>query len=352
MNSSKPVQPRFLIIKMSALGDIILSLNVARYLKQKIPGCRVEWVVEERFQELVRSSPYVDEVLPFDTKLLKKSWIKFLSALFLLKKSFLQRPYTAVFDLQGNCKSALMTLLSQSQDKVGWGRKSVAEWPNLLVTRTRIKAASNLCRGEQYLAFIYDYFRDRSTRDLSAHMLKKAHQDIALGSALNKIMICPGSNWKSKQLSEETWIEFLSQIENRYHPLFVLIGGSPQEQAFAHRLASHVPHAMVLGALPWTLWQSLMLKMNCVISVDSCALHLAGLAGVPTFSIYGPSSPEVYKPAGSQHVAYQGACPYGETFTKRCRLLRTCKTAACMKKISLDDLMKSFEGFASNLTLK
>jgi heptosyltransferase I len=346
------MHPRFLIIKMSALGDIILSLNVARYLKQKVPGCRVEWVVEGGFQELVRSSPYVDEVLPFDTKLLKKSWLKFVSALFLLKKSVFQRPYTAVFDLQGNCKSALMTLLAQGQDKVGWGRKSVAEWPNLLVTRTRIEAKPQLSRGEQYLEFIYDYFRDRSTRDLSAHMLKTTHQELSLDHAAHTIMVCPGSNWNSKQLSEETWIEFLSQIEQRYHPLFVLIGGSLQEQAFAHRLASHVPHAMVLGALPWTLWQSIMLKMNCVISVDSCALHLAGLTGVPTFSIYGPSSPEVYKPSGSQHSAYQGVCPYGETFTKRCRLLRTCKTGACMKKISLDDLMKSFEGFVSNLKLK
>jgi len=93
------------------------------------------------------------------------------------------------------------------------------------------------------------------------------------------------------------------------------------------------------------LWQALMFMIDCVIAVDSCALHLAALANIPTFSIYGPSSSKVYKPIGDKHHAYQGQCPYGEEFIKRCKRLRSCPTGACMKEISVLSLITSFKTF-------
>lgn len=336
---------------MSALGDILLSLNVARYLKKRFPGAIVDWVVEKRFQELVESSPYIDKVFSLDTKLLKTNYFEFFSALSLCRIDLNKTYYDAIFDLQGNCKSALITLLAKGIDKVGLGRRSVAEWPNLLVTSRHIEMKDGLSRAEQYLAFVQEYYADDSKLELGAHMFKKTNQEIDLGTAPIKIMVCPGSNWSNKQLSEETWIAFLQKIDALYHPMFVFIWGNAKEQEFAQKLERFFPHSVVTGALSWALWQALMMNMNCVISVDSCALHLAALAQVPTFSIYGPSSSHLYKPSGDQHVAYQGSCPYGETFIKRCRLLRTCKTAPCTKKVLADHLFISFNKFFQNIAV-
>lgn len=329
----------FLIVKMSALGDILLSLNVAKYLKKKFPECIVHWVVETKFQELVRSCPYVDETLSLDMKLWKCAPLKFLSSLRVVRR----QQYDEIFDLQGNCKSAVVTLFAKGTQKVGWGKKSVAEWPNLLVTGQKIDLPSSLPQAEQYLALVQKYFHETSQREYEPHLLKSINSTISLDHTGIKIMVCPGSHWWSKQLPEETWSAFLNQINAKYTPLWVFIWGTEQEKALAQRLSAIFPCSQVLGALPFPLWQALMLQMQYVISVDSCALHLAGLSGVPSLSIFGPSSSHMYKPSGKIHISHQGTCPYEQEFVKRCPYLRTCSTAACVKNIPPEMLMERFE---------
>lgn len=346
MRFFKMVNRKFLIVKMSAIGDILHSLNVAQYLKRKFSDALVVWVTEKRFEGLVGASPYVDEVIAIDMKALKLRPIKLLFSLYSFRKLLRKHTYDVLFDLQGNCKSALMTLLAKAFDKVGF--KNVAEWPNLLVTRTKFDIDPTLQIEEQYVSLVKSYYQDTQETSLDSHILKETEkfpEEWLMENTLKKIMICPGSHWKNKQLSEETLVVFLRHLEKEYYPHFVFIWGQEKEKEQAIRLAALYPNSKVVGALPWALWQSLMRKMDCVIAVDSCALQLAALAGVPTFSIYGPSSSKVYKPLGEKHHSYQGGCPYGEVFTKRCRVLRRCSTGACIKDISPLSLLSSFKKF-------
>ena len=242
-----------------------------------------------------------------------------------------------------------MTFLCKAKDKVGFGKKSVAEWPNLLMTRIRFEIDPTLQIVRQYISLVKSYFQDKEEEIFSPHILNIGNQDIPEGlfarETFKQIMVCPGSNWMSKQLSEDILFSFLCKIEESYDPMFIFIWGSKKEEELATRLKEAFPRSKIAGALPLSVWQALMLKMHCIVSVDSCALHLAALAHIPTFSIYGPSSSKVYKPEGDLNVAYQGGCPYGELFMKRCKLLRTCTTAACIKEIPSLSLMKSFEAF-------
>ena len=341
--------PRFLIVKMSSLGDVLLSLNTAQYLKQRDPTCHITWVIEERMKELASSSPYIDEVIAFDTRVVKKGWRcarKLCREMIAMLRT---RKYDVVFDLQGNCKSGLITLLSRSSHKIGWGRHSVAEWPNLLVTRRKIEANKDLVRAEQYLAFIKEYFQDRSSLQLDQHLFKPSSvEEVVLHHPL-KIMVCPGSRWPNKQLSIKTWELYLRSIEQRYHPLWVFVWGSSSEKRLADELSALCKEAKVIGGLSFPSWQQWMRQMHVVISVDSCALHLAGLSHVPTFGIHGPSSSALYSPCSSRHRAYQGICPYKQTFTTRCSKLRTCLTGACIKDIAAETLIKEFTAFLHTL---
>lgn len=347
------VKKTFLIVKMSAIGDILHSLYVSQYLKKRFPDCFISWVVEKRFEECVKASPYVDEVISLDIKSLKSKPLKLLAALPSFRAKLANRLYDAVFDLQGNCKSALITLLCRAKDKVGFGVKSVAEWPNTWVTRIRFEIDPQLQIAKQYLSLIKNYFQDQEEELFSPHILSISGydlpKDLFVEESCKQVMVCPGSNWVNKQLSENTLISFLQGIEKDYDPVFVFIWGNKKEEELAVKLNKIFIRSKIAGGLPLPLWQALMLKMQCVISVDSCALHLAALAFVPTFSIYGPSSSKVYKPLGQLHVAYQEGCPYKEQFAKRCKFLRTCTTAACIKKLPSNTLMRSFEAFLSKI---
>ncbi len=329
---------------MSSLGDILQSLYSAAYLKKKFSGCRVDWVVESRFASLVRSFPYVDEVFSIDIKGLKKTpWKLLIQSCSFIKKLRSHR-YDVLWDLQGNCKSAVVTCFALALDKVGFGRRSVPEWPNLLVTNISYEVDQTLPISMQYLSLFKSYYRDFQEEVLMPQRLNLLVETTPLILPIkSKIMICPGSNWVNKQLSEETLLGFLQLLKKQYDPFFILIWGNEKERALAHRLATILlEDTLVIGDLDLAIWQDLMSHMDCVISADSCALHLAALANVPTFSIFGPSSSKVYKPYGDKHIAYTGPCPYGQTFVKRCPQLRTCTTGACMKAITPEALMQKF----------
>ncbi|PCI95760.1 hypothetical protein COB11_01205 [Candidatus Aerophobetes bacterium] len=346
----------FLIVKMSALGDIIHALSVADYLKEKFPKCTVSWVVEERFEDLVSAASSVDVVYPISIKSVRKNFFSLLLSISSFRKNLKKQTFDVVLDLQGNTKSAFVLSLIKAKKKVGFSRSCVSEWPNLLATHSKIDVDLSHQISSQYLTFVRKYFLDEETflpkpiflADESPEIFQKFHQE---QRAANRkiLMICPGSNWENKRLSDDVLKNLLQRLETKFDLSFVFIYGSEKEKIFAEQLTTKYKHATFLGRLQISKWQALMREVDLVFAVDSSALHLASIGEVPTFSVFGPSSLSVYKPSGSLHKGIQGTCPYGKTFVKHCPLLRTCKTGACIKEIKVDDLEKSFSKFYESL---
>ena len=126
-------------------------------------------------------------------------------------------------------------------------------------------------------------------------------------------MVACGSRWPNKKLAEKTLEELMQKIATQENPYFYFIGGSPAEKIIADHLHSLFPErSKSLGGLSFSLWQALMREMDLVIAVDSAALALCGMTKTPSLSFFGPSLSAVYKPLGDHHVAWQGACPYGQ----------------------------------------
>jgi heptosyltransferase I len=345
---------QFLIVKTSSLGDIIQAFSVLNYLHGKFPAAVVDWVVEERFAAIVAAHPLVRRAIFFDIKSFKKRWrqIKFWRDLKRSYQSLRQCRYDAVFDLQGNCKSGAITWLSHGSEKVGFGKKSVREWPNILATRVRFDMPRTINIRLQYVGLIQHFFQDESPVELTGVRFKLSEeQKELLGRLLSarelqrkeRVMVCPGSKWINKQLPLETLADLLGKIEKELSCSFLLMWGAEEErevcQAIQRRFADF---SVVIDRLELPLWQNLMNEADLVIAVDSSALHLCGTTSTPSFSIFGPTSPEIFKPVGPSHFAFQGTCPYQKVFSKQCPLLRSCSTGACIRNLSADDLFDHF----------
>nr|NGX37443.1 hypothetical protein [Chlamydiota bacterium] len=161
-----------------------------------------------------------------------------------------------------------------------------------------------------------------------------------------RLMICFGSNWRNKMLSEETLTEFLQLIDETLSPFFIFVFGNDEEREVADRLErafSRNSHAIGNMSLP--LWQRFMQMVEGVIAMDSAALHLCATTMTPCFSLFGPSSAAYYKPLGKQHYAFQGPCPYEVEFEKRCPHLRNCQSGSCLRDVSADTLFEHFQIF-------
>lgn len=339
---------KLLVVKLSALGDVIQALPVAKYLREKFPDAQIDWIVEKRFADLVRRYQPVSHVLTIDTKGWKKAPFArtTLREIKQFYRELRKEKYDYVFDIQGNIKSGFVTFGAKSRKKVGFHKSQMKEWLNCLATNRHIKINPHLPISDQYLELTRNFFRDftdlpsfKEKLQLSSREEQKVLDIVQIAAGRPILMICPASAWENKRLSESTWVSLLRKLQGKYNPYFFLIYGSEQEKIVAESFHKHMPEdSHVIGALPLPIWQRLMGAMVGVVSVDSSALHLAAMAGVPTFSMFGPSNANIYGPVGSEHESFQGSCPYNEKFVKRCDHLRTCKTGLCMKQIKGEEL--------------
>lgn len=350
------VMDKILIVKTSALGDIIHVFPVLEYLRNKFPSAQIDWIVEAPFAELVRSHPSVDSVLTVETKAWRKkplsseTWKSIRN----FRRELRKVDYDVVFDLQGNTKSGLIVSQVRSSVKVGFGKKSVPEWPNLFFTNRRINPPAQENIRQDYMALVTEFFGD-SNQDINGNVKLSIPDDQAVlvekimdnkAAGQPTVMVCPGSAWKNKRLTPETLRSFLSLLKDDLGCHFLFVWGSPEEKVVVDELhLVFAENSRVVDRLPLPTLQNLMDRCDLVIAMDSLPLHLAGTTETPSFSLFGASSALKYKPLGDRHYAMQGNCPYGRTFVKRCPILRTCPTGACIRDMKAAEIFGAFKSW-------
>lgn len=345
---------KFLIVKSSALGDIVQTFSVVDFIKMKFPEASIHWVVEEPFVQLVEAHPAIDRFLRVNTK----SWRK---NLFLTQTrreivhffhELRKEPYDVVFDLQGNSKSGMITFMAKSSVKVGFARDCISEWPNLLCTNHKVSLPKGKNIRNHYLHIVQSYFNDFREFTFRPLLLKLSQTEEEQFDAIFKqlkqikkplVMVCHGSAWKNKQLPMEILIDFLKLLQVHLSCFFLFGWGSETEKAGAAFLQNQFVDSCLLEKVSLPLLQRLMSNVKLVVAMDSLPLHLAATTTAETFSVFGPSLASRYAPEGVQHVSVQGACPYKRTFEKRCPILRTCPSGACMSAFSGRELFESYQ---------
>jgi heptosyltransferase I len=340
---------RILIIKTSALGDILQTFPILIYLKKRFPHCTIDWLAEASAEKLLMAQPLINRVLKLDTRRWRRNfcWAT-ASEIHQLIKQLRSSSYDYVFDFQGNLKAAVLTAFAKAKHKVGFGWKSSSEKGSSFALTEAYNPPSNLNMRKQYLHLVQSFFQDKGLVEEEENLLvlqpeeQEKLKQVTWTSDF-RLMIAFGSRWVNKQLKEEAWLSLLKKIESKISPFFIFLYSSPEEQRLAETLSANFPHVLVLGKVSLPFIHSLMKQMDQVLAVDSALLHLAGCAKVPTFSFFGPSSSEIYRPEGPFHLSYQGLCPYGVSFIKRCPRLRRCATGACLREASPFELFRSWE---------
>lgn len=348
---------KILIIKTSALGDIIHTYPSAEYLRKKFPKAQIDWVVESQNVDLIQSHPAIDRALTISTKDWREAPLH-ISTLLSIKKfrsKLRENSYDVAFDFQGNIKSGLILSQVRAKHKVGFASKNVPEWPNMLFTNHRFNSAGDGNIRHDYLSLVTSFFGE-SLPKLSSHtqlkltdekariLQKQAHH--LLSGVGPKILVCAGSAWQNKQLTIEALLSFLLLIQKSFNATFLFVWGSIPEQSTAKALYSSFSNCShVVDKMSLPMLQNLMSMCDLVIAMDSLPLHLAGTTKTPSYSVFGASLAKKYKPIGEQHAAFQGICPYGRTFEKRCPILRTCKTGACIRGLTGDEIFADFHAW-------
>ncbi|MBI5274059.1 MAG: glycosyltransferase family 9 protein [Chlamydiales bacterium] len=340
---------QILIVKMSSLGDIMQSFFALQYLKNRFPTASIDIVVDKRWIEIARASPDINGIIAINTKQLKQEIIPFVRKLRCKK-------YDVVFDLQGNCKALLGTFFASSKKKIGFAWSQLAEWPNGLGTYHKIKVDTSLSMHLQYLEVIKKYYQDKAIFSLTQILLKVSADEqhnldqLKHVSYKSTFLVGFASKWNNKQLKDDVLVDVLVQLESQLGVCFVLLYQGEEESIRASDMVTKLKKGQSVGNRTLPVVQQLMLQAKGFIGVDSSLLHLAFLTQIPTFSIFGPSSSQVYGINSKSNASFQGACPFGQTFHKRCNYLRSCILAPCVKSVSAEHLADQIKRWMISLS--
>ncbi len=341
---------RVLIVKMSALGDIIHALPVLEYLHRVLPGVEIDWVVEEPFREVLDGNPLISHIHTVRTKVWRKHPLarETRREVVALKRALREREYELLFDIQGNLKSGLICWLSGVEQRVGFAKEELQESVNLLFTNRQIPVRpQDRHITDKYLRVVSVPF-GRNFQGLQYRTeIQTAPEDDAAAEALIAtladglvFLFHYGTTWRTKFWSEKGWIELGKELLGHYPDSTILLSwGNEAEQKAVTSLAVEIGKgARVIDRYSLKGLIALLKKVDLVVGGDTGPVHLAAAVGTPTVSFYRSSDGKRSGPRGRGHVIIQSPLHCAACFQTECD-----KDAECRASISVKALLDGVE---------
>lgn len=302
--SSNKQYNNILIVKLSAIGDVIHALPVAHALKQKYPQARITWVVEKPAYDLLTNNPDIDEIILFD-----KPKFRSLAGLLKYSPAFSARlkayQFDLALDLQGLFKSAAVVALSGAKQRVGYcNMRELSGW----VSRPVCGAYSKGHVVERYLDVARSLgcevkqvtFTVNNTPEEEANAAVLAAQ-AGLPAGHPYVILAPGTNWPSKCWPVERFGQLAAELKQR--GISSVVTGGANDASLALAIQSVCPEAIDLTGK--TTLKELAFLMNgacCFVGGDTGPMHLAAAVQTPVVALFGPTDPARNGPYGDRHT--------------------------------------------------
>lgn len=329
---------RILIVKISAMGDVLHALPVLDYLKQASPGCEIDWVVEEAFADLLRNNPLITKLHTVRFKKWKRKpfSLNTIKEILAVRKGLAERSYDLVIDIQGNIKSGMVAWLSGCPRRTGFCRTAAQESLNaLFINRRILLQPEDRHITDQYLRIAEASFDLKfSGRQLQTDVCTTSEEDQAAEEIVKRfhqggpvVLIHTGTTWQTKFWLEAGWIELGRTIISSFPGAVLLFSwGNDSERSAAERITAALgSQAVQLEKLSIMRLAALVKKVALVMGGDTGIVHLAAAAGTPTVSYYRASDGLRSGPRGTQHAVIQAPMPCARCFRTRCEKDKECR---------------------------
>ena len=328
---------RILIIRASALGDVVHTLPALSALRQVFPGAEIDWLVEPLSAPLLEGHPHLTQVHLLPRQDWKRrvrrprQWSAVAREVLRLASRLRKRRYDLVLDFQGNVRSAVTLLLVGGRYRIGFQRRDLREFgPSLVTSHKAAPLPPRTHKVEQNLALIRELgFTGECPRGVlvlpaeSRQWARKVLDDLpGRGPA---VVIHPAvsrfgaiKRWPTEHF--RTFVDLLRQ-----HQVRVLITWGPGEK----EIATSIRRPTVLpDPADMAQFAALLAEADLVLACDTGALPLGTMAGTPTIGLFGPKDANVFAPDSGAGEVVMSSAPCSP-----CKL-RQCEHSICMTLIS------------------
>jgi 3-deoxy-D-manno-octulosonic-acid transferase/heptosyltransferase-1 len=345
----KTVDPNILIVKLSAIGDVVHTLPALNALRRRYPKAHITWLVEEAAADLVVGHPALDRVLISKRKrwlreLKTRHWRRSLRELGAFVKTLRNTRYDMLFDFQAAIKGAALIAMVRAQRKIGFGHGLEHQEHSYLALNERIAAVSMeihaLKRGLMLLEAVgipcaqieYRLPITEKDRQRARHLQSKAPGGLPTGPA---IAVNPMAKWKTKLWPLERFARLADGLIAQYRATVFFTGG-PGDRPVIDQIQNAMQNDSINLAGRTSLMElaALYQQMACVISTDTGPMHIAAAVGAPTAALFGPTVDWRTGPFGDGHRIVSA--------NPQCRpcFKRSCETTHCMREIRVESVLE------------
>lgn len=314
---------RALVIRVSALGDVILTEPVVRALKATHPGISVDLVTDQRYATLMRRAGY-DQVFAYEAR------------------QSLQGPYDLVVDLQGKLRTRVLA------------RRLEAKRRLTLTKRTPGRALLTLVGhdppiADRHTTDIYLGLLDGAEVDRAPRLRRDARPDSLL------IGLSPGATHATKRWAPERFGALADRLQaERPKARFLPVGGPrDQELLDAMTRGSSARFEPSTAAADVAGLAAAMERLSLLVSVDTGPAHLAAALGVPVVVLFGPTSPVRWGPIGPAHRTVHEdleCAPCSNVGGPVCPLPGSPHT--CMAALDVDEVLRAVQSALEGAALE
>lgn len=340
-----------LIVKLSAIGDVIHTLPALNAIRKHYPKAHITWLVETDAADLLIGHPALNRVLISRRKqwvkgLLSRSWLKQLREIKGFIKALRDTRYDIIFDFQALIKSGILIWICRGDRKVGFDRGMEHSEQSHLFLNERILPVDMehhallrqmmLIRAVGIAAREITYNLPIGTKDRAQadHLLKQGGIDLS-GPIVG---INPGAKWETKLWSDKRFAELADRLIRHYH-FQVIFTGSQADVSMTSRISALMKYGAVnlAGKTDLKTLAALYEKLAFLISTDTGPMHLGAAAGIPVVALFGPTAPGRTGPFGPGHQVVRADMDCSPCFK------RTCDLESCMDRISVTDVLEAVE---------
>ncbi|WP_120896936.1 lipopolysaccharide heptosyltransferase I [Helicobacter pylori] len=299
------------IVRLSALGDIIVSTVFLALIKERFANAQIEWFVDERFSAILEHSPYIDKLHPIALKSTLTTFNPL--KIFKLFKSLRAYEYDIVIDMQGLIKSALITQMLKAPKKVGFDYASAREGLSAFFYSQKVSIAYNepvLKRNFTLLSHALNLPQKEISEGLNSRSKVFSYQDSPKIDALNlnknklKILFVLETSKINKTYPIERFKELALALEN--FQICLLWHADENKATALYGALKNQRDVLLLPKLTLNEVKALLFKMDLIIGGDTGITHLAWALQKPSITLYGNTPMERFKLESPINVSLTG----------------------------------------------
>lgn len=280
---------RFLISRLSALGDVVCTLPAAVALKRSFPESCIVWAVDPRFAGVVECCTAVDEVLRLKPGVAPASWPQ------------IEGQFDVAFDMQGLFKSGIIVAKARAGKKLGYHWQREMSW---LFTSKVIPDPTSFHVVDQYVDVVRAAGCDMTEAEFD---LQPKPQDLTRVKEMLDdrsgplVIVNPGAGWASKRWPTTHFAALIDRLSEQ-GAMCVLIGGKAEaDRAAAADVVAKCaePPQSLVGETSVRELIALISMASAHVGGDTGSTHIAAALRVPAIGLYSITRPE-------------RSCPYGQ----------------------------------------